>query len=194
MLRSLVARVGARARAASAVERPAVFSRLLSRASPSFAESGASKVSGFVWGPLKRRGEKEWVAEQAAPKRGRKLITQLMEEQREKLFGGEPWRSLTHFRSGDAVSVRYVYSKTQKNENVFRGICVGTKQNGLAAGFWVRNVVAGEEVLAFFKAHSPLVRGVDVVRAQMVKARRNKLTYLKGKLSKFVKSKTLQKM
>lgn len=155
------------------------------------AESGSSKVSGFVWGPLKRRADKEWVAEQAAPKRSRKLMSQLMEEQRTKLFDGEPWRACTHFRSGDAIAVRYVYAKTQKNENLFRGICVGTKRNGYASGFWVRNVVAGEEVLAFFKAFSPLLKGVDVIRPQMIKARRNKLTYLEGKLAKFIKGKKM---
>lgn len=158
------------------------------------AGANASKVSGFVWGPLKQRGGKEWIVDQAAPKRGRKLVAQLVQEERGRLTGSEPWRTCAHFRSGDAVSVRYVYSKTQTKENVFRGVCVGTKSNGLAAGFWVRNVVAGEEVLAFFKAYSPLVKGVDVVKEQLLKARRNKLTYLKGNLAKFIKRSALTKM
>ncbi|KAG8470181.1 hypothetical protein KFE25_008602 [Diacronema lutheri] len=155
------------------------------------AESGSAKVSGFLWGPMKRRGDNEWIVEQAAPKRGRKLMTQLMEEERERLFGSEPWRACRHFRSGDAVAVRYVYSTTQKKDNLFRGICVGTKRNGYASGFWVRNVVGGEEVLAFFKSFSPLLKGVEVVKPQMVKARRNKLTYLAGKLAKYIKGKKL---
>lgn len=167
-------------------------SRSLSTVPPRLiAESGSARVSGLVWGPLKRRADKQWIAEQAAPKRGRKLMMQLMEEQRTRLFGGEPWRACTHFRSGDAIAVRYTYASTQKNENVFRGICVGTKRNGYASGFWVRNVVAGEEVLAHFKTFSPLLKGVDVLKPQMLKARRNKLTYLKGKLAKYIKGKKM---
>ncbi|KAJ1619748.1 translation protein SH3-like domain-containing protein [Pavlovales sp. CCMP2436] len=158
------------------------------------AESGSAKVSGFKWGPLKQRGGFEWITEQSQMKRGRKLMTQLMLETRVELFAADSWRSMGHFRSGDAVAVRYVYNTTQEHPNIFRGICVGTKRNGYASGFWVRNVVAGEEVLAHFKSMSPLVKGVDVVKVQMIETRRNKLTYLKGKLAKYVKTKTLKQI
>jgi len=159
--------------------------------SPRTASSGSDPVSGLVWGPLKRRGDKEWVSEQAASKRGRKLITQLVTEEKVRAVQNESWRDLAHVRSGDAVAVRYLYSSSQTKENVFRGICVGTKRNGLASGLWVMNMVSGQEVTGFFKAFSPHVKGVDVVKKGMVKANRNKITHLRGKLRSFIKARGL---
>lgn len=158
-------------------------------------EGPLEAVSGFVWGPIKRRGDKAWVAEKAAPKRGRRLLTELQHEMEAKSYTAEPWRKMTHFRSGDGVLVRYVTSLTQKKENVFRGLCVGKKRtNGWAAGFWVRNIVAGEEVAVYFKTLSPMLRGVEVTRKRVFKAKTNKLNFMAGRFRKFVKGRSLPSM
>lgn len=121
-------------------------------------------------------------------------MQELFCEMKQSIAQNEPWRLGNHFRSGDAIAVRRVFYQTQEKENVVKGICVGTKRNKYQRGFWLQNIIDGTEVVHFFKLYSPLVRGVDVISKQLVKARRNKLTYLRGNLRSWVKVKTLKNL
>jgi large subunit ribosomal protein L19 len=65
---------------------------------------------------------------------------------------------------------------------VFSGVVMGRRGRGLNEMFTVRRISYGEGVERVFPLHSPRVEKVEVERKG--RARRAKLTYLRGRLGK----------
>jgi len=95
-------------------------------------------------------------------------------------------KNVPQFKIGDTV---VVYVKIQEEEKtriqVFEGVAIKRKGQGLRSTFTVRRVSYGEGVERTFLLHSPIVDRVEVKKKGSV--RRAKLYYLrkrKGKKSK----------
>ncbi len=94
------------------------------------------------------------------------------------------------FRSGDTVSVTLKIVEGERTRlQVFEGICIARKNNGLNSNFTIRKISHGEGVEKVFPLFSPLIDKIDIVRKGDV--RRAKLYYLrarKGKSARIVDS------
>ncbi len=94
----------------------------------------------------------------------------------------EPYlkRDIPPFRVGDTLDVGVLIREGGKERTqVFRGVCVARKGDGLRETFTVRRIVQGEGVERVFPLHCPGVQSIEVVRRGRV--RRAKLHYLRGR-------------
>jgi len=98
---------------------------------------------------------------------------------------------VTDFAVGDTVKVHTrVIEGDKERIQIYSGIVIGRKGEGINANFTVRRVSYGEGVERVFPLHSPRVAKVEVERRGAV--RRAKLNYLrnrKGKAATTVKEK-----
>ena len=87
------------------------------------------------------------------------------------------------FRIGDTVKVHFkiIEGKTERVQ-VFEGIVIAMKRDGLRATFTVRKISYGVGVERIFPLHSPKI--VKVVRVREGRVRRSKLYYLRGRTGK----------
>ncbi len=90
------------------------------------------------------------------------------------------------FRIGDTVKVHYkiIEGKTERVQ-VFEGIVIAMKRDGLRKTFTVRKISYGVGVERIFPMHSPKI--AKVVRVREGKVRRAKLYYLRGRYGKAAK-------
>jgi large subunit ribosomal protein L19 len=90
------------------------------------------------------------------------------------------------FRIGDTVKVHFkiIEGKTERVQ-VFEGIVIAMKRDGLRKTFTVRKISYGVGVERIFPVHSPKI--VKVVRVREGKVRRAKLYYLRGRTGKAAK-------
>lgn len=90
------------------------------------------------------------------------------------------------FGIGDTVevSVRIVEGE-KKRIQVFVGVVIARKGNGLQEVFTVRRIVNNEGVERIFPVHSPSVIGVKVIRSGHT--RRSKLYFLRDRTGKAVR-------
>ncbi|NQV54651.1 MAG: 50S ribosomal protein L19 [Rhodospirillales bacterium] len=103
-------------------------------------------------------------------------IQELEKEQIAKLMAD---KNLPKFAPGDTVKVNVkVVEGSRERVQVFEGICIGRKNDGLNSSFTVRKISYGEGVERVFQLYSPNVVGVDIMRRGDV--RRAKLYYLRG--------------
>jgi large subunit ribosomal protein L19 len=87
------------------------------------------------------------------------------------------------FGVGDTVRVHTKVVEGDKERiQIFTGVVMGRRGHGLNQMFTVRRISYGEGVERVFPLHSPRVEKVEVERKG--KARRAKLTYLRGRLGK----------
>ena len=94
------------------------------------------------------------------------------------------------FRSGDTMKVTLKIVEGERSRlQVFEGICIARKNNGLNSNFTIRKISHGEGVEKVFPLFSPLIDKIEIVRKGDV--RRSKLYYLrsrKGKSARIVDS------
>jgi len=90
------------------------------------------------------------------------------------------------FRIGDTVKVHFkiIEGKTERVQ-VFEGIVIAMKRDGLKKTFTVRKISYGVGVERVFPLHSPKI--AKVVRVREGRVRRAKLYYLRGRTGKAAK-------
>jgi large subunit ribosomal protein L19 len=100
--------------------------------------------------------------------------------------------NISSFQVGDTVRVHTrVVEGDKERIQIFTGIVIGKRGNGLNSTFTVRRISYGEGVERVFPLHSPRIAKIEVERAGRV--RRSKLNYLrdrKGKQAITVKEKS----
>ncbi len=87
------------------------------------------------------------------------------------------------FEIGDTVDVHQRILEGQKERiQVFSGVVIARRGEGMRATFIVRRIVQGEGVERIFPLHSPKIAKVEVKRTGRV--RRAKLYYLRDRVGK----------
>lgn len=90
---------------------------------------------------------------------------------------------LPSFRSGDTVRVHVKIKEGDKYRiQIFEGVIVAFKRNGIASTFTVRKVSSGYGIERIFPVHSPIIEKLEVVKSG--KVRRARLYYLRGRRGK----------
>lgn len=102
----------------------------------------------------------------------------------------KPAENTPKFNVGDTVKVHVLIQEGAKSRiQTFEGTVIAKKHGGVQETFTVRRVSHGVGVERVFPLHSPSVSKVEVVRAG--KVRRAKLYYLRHRVGKSAKIKTL---
>ncbi len=92
-------------------------------------------------------------------------------------------RETSDFRSGDTVRVNVKIREGDKSRiQVFEGVVIAIKRNGLSSTFTVRKVSVGYGVERIFPLYSPTIQTIEVVKRGRV--RRAKLYYLRERKGK----------
>ncbi len=92
-------------------------------------------------------------------------------------------REISEFRSGDTVRVNVKIQEGDKYRiQVFEGVVIAIKRNGLSTTFTVRKVSVGYGVERIFPLYSPTIQTIEVVKRGRV--RRAKLYYLRERKGK----------
>jgi len=90
---------------------------------------------------------------------------------------------LPRFRSGDTVRVHVKIKEGEKYRiQVFEGVVIAHKNNGVSSTFTVRKVSFGYGIERIFPLHSPMVEKLEIVKSG--KVRRSRLYYLRGRRGK----------
>jgi large subunit ribosomal protein L19 len=83
------------------------------------------------------------------------------------------------FGPGDTVRVLYRIKEGDKERiQAFEGVCIARRGGGMGETFMVRKISSGVGVERVFPLHSPMFKGIEVVRRGRV--RRAKLYYLRN--------------
>ena len=87
------------------------------------------------------------------------------------------------FRPGDTVRVHVKIKEGDKYRiQVFEGVVIAHKNNGISSTFTVRKVSFGYGIERIFPVHSPIIEKLEVVKTG--KVRRARLYYLRGRRGK----------
>jgi large subunit ribosomal protein L19 len=90
---------------------------------------------------------------------------------------------LPRFRPGDTVRVHVKIKEGDKYRiQVFEGVVIVQKNNGVSSTFTVRKVSFGYGIERIFPVHSPIIEKLEVVKSG--KVRRARLYYLRGRRGK----------
>jgi large subunit ribosomal protein L19 len=90
---------------------------------------------------------------------------------------------LPRFRPGDTVRVHVKIKEGDKYRiQVFEGVVIVQKHNGISSTFTVRKVSSGYGIERIFPLHSPIIEKLEVVKSG--KVRRARLYYLRGRRGK----------
>jgi large subunit ribosomal protein L19 len=90
---------------------------------------------------------------------------------------------LPRFRPGDTVRVHVKIKEGEKYRiQVFEGVVIAQKNNGISSTFTVRKVSLGYGVERIFPVHSPNIDKLEVVKSG--KVRQARLYYLRGRRGK----------
>lgn len=91
----------------------------------------------------------------------------------------QPRTAHPKFGPGDTVRVHVKITEGDKTRvQVYEGVCIGIRNNGVRGSFVVRKISYGTGVERVFPFNSPAVEKVEVVREGRV--RRAKLYYLRN--------------
>ena len=94
------------------------------------------------------------------------------------------------FRPGDTVKVHVKIKEGDKYRiQVFEGVIIARKHNGISSTFTVRKVSSGYGVERIFPTHSPIIEKMEVVKSG--KVRRARLYYLRGRRGKAARLKEI---
>jgi large subunit ribosomal protein L19 len=86
-------------------------------------------------------------------------------------------------RPGDTVRVHVKIKEGEKYRiQVFEGVVIAQKNNGISSTFTVRKVSSGYGIERIFPLHSPIIEKLEVVKSG--KVRRARLYYLRGRRGK----------
>jgi large subunit ribosomal protein L19 len=92
-------------------------------------------------------------------------------------------KEVPQFEIGDTVEVHQRILEGQKERiQIFNGVVIARKGEGMRAMFTVRRIVQGEGVERKFPLHSPKIAKIEVKRTGRV--RRAKLYYLRDRVGK----------
>lgn len=90
---------------------------------------------------------------------------------------------LPAFRPGDTVRVHVKIKEGDKFRiQVFEGVVIAQKNNGISSTFTVRKVSSGYGIERIFPLHSPIIEKLEVVKSG--KVRRARLYFLRGRRGK----------
>ena len=90
---------------------------------------------------------------------------------------------LPRFRPGDTVRVHVKIKEGDKYRiQVFEGVVIAQKNNGISSTFTVRKVSFGYGIERIFPLHSPIIEKLEIVKSG--KVRRARLYYLRGRRGK----------
>jgi large subunit ribosomal protein L19 len=93
---------------------------------------------------------------------------------------------VTRFDVGDTVDVHVKIVEGDKERiQIFTGIVIAKRHQGLSETFTVRRIVQGEGVERIFPVHSPRVAAIEVKKQG--KVRRAKLHYLRERVGRSTK-------
>ena len=97
------------------------------------------------------------------------------------------------FRPGDTVRVHVKIKEGDKFRiQVFEGVVIAIKRNGISSTFTVRKVSSGYGVERIFPLHTPIIDRLEVVKSG--KVRRARLYYLRGRRGKAARLKDTGKL
>ena len=104
------------------------------------------------------------------------IIENIEKEQMEKLSAG---KNIPSFKAGDTLKV---HTKVKEGEReriqIYEGVCIARKNDGLNSSFTVRKISFGEGVERVFPLYSPNVAKIEVMRIGRV--RRAKMYFLRA--------------
>ena len=104
------------------------------------------------------------------------IIENIEKEQIEKLMEG---KSLPNFKPGDTLKVHTKVKEGDRERiQVYEGVCIARKNDGLNSSFTVRKISFGEGVERVFPLYSPNVAKIEGARIGTV--RRAKLYFLRA--------------
>ena len=104
------------------------------------------------------------------------IIENLEKEQMEKLTAG---KNIPNFKPGDTLKVHTKVKEGDRERiQVYEGVCIARKNDGLNSSFTVRKISFGEGVERVFPLYSPNVAKIEVAR--IGKVRRAKLYLLRA--------------
>jgi large subunit ribosomal protein L19 len=104
------------------------------------------------------------------------ILKNLEKEQIEKLTQG---KNLPDFKAGDTLRVHTKVKEGDRERiQVYEGVCIARKNDGLNSSFTVRKISFGEGVERVFPLYSPNVAKIEVARIGRV--RRAKLYFLRA--------------
>ena len=90
---------------------------------------------------------------------------------------------LPSFRPGDTVRVHVKIKEGEKFRiQVFEGVVIAQKRNGVSSTFTVRKVSSGYGIERIFPVNSPIIEKLEVLKSG--KVRRARLYYLRGRRGK----------
>ncbi len=104
------------------------------------------------------------------------IIENIEKEQMEKLIEG---KNMPIFKPGDTLRVHTKVKEGDRERiQVYEGVCIARKNDGLNSSFTVRKISFGEGVERVFPLYSPNVAKIEVSRVG--KVRRAKLYFLRA--------------
>ena len=104
------------------------------------------------------------------------IIENLEKEQISKLTEG---KNIPNFKPGDTLRVHAKVKEGDRERiQVYEGVCIARKNDGLNSSFTVRKISFGEGVERVFPLYSPNVAKIEVAR--IGKVRRAKLYFLRA--------------
>lgn len=104
------------------------------------------------------------------------IIENIEKEQMEKLTAG---KNLPNFKPGDTLKVHTKVKEGDRERiQIYEGVCIARKNDGLNSSFTVRKISFGEGVERVFPLYSPNVAKIEVAR--IGKVRRAKMYFLRS--------------
>lgn len=95
-------------------------------------------------------------------------------------------KEIPAFAVGDTVRVMVKIPEGPDKVRLhpFEGVVIARKERGINSSFTVRKVSFGEGIERVFPLYSPTIERIEVIRKGVVKRKRAKLYYLRGKVGK----------
>ena len=113
------------------------------------------------------------------------ILENIEQEQVAKLTEG---KNIPDFKAGDTLKVHTKVKEGDRERiQIYEGVCIARKNDGLNSSFTVRKISFGEGVERVFPLYSPNVAKIEVTR--IGKVRRAKLYYLRALTGKAAKVK-----